>query len=130
MAASPANPANVFGKTLEMTNAFWSSAMMAHSAAVTIALRMPMFFEAATDPRAHSSRAETMRAATEKMDAAYESMAGANIAAFNMLMNMWRRPGDLSVVSSGLNAIAKAAEKPVAQRVHSNAKRLVKKATR
>lgn len=113
-----------------MTESFWSSAMMAHSAAVTIAFRMPMFFEAATDPRAHSSRAETLRAATEKVDAVYEAMAGANVAAFNMVMNMWRRPGDMSVVTAGISAIAKAAEKPLAHRVHSNARRLTKKASR
>ena len=109
-----------------MNEAFWSSALMAQSAAVTIAFRMPIFYEAATNPHAKSARDETMRATTEKVEAVYESVAGANYAALRMMMNMWTRPGDWSVVAKGMTAIAHAAEKPVAQRVHSNAKRLTR----
>ncbi|MGL5735661.1 MAG: hypothetical protein ACRCYS_12410 [Beijerinckiaceae bacterium] len=109
-----------------MTQSFWASALMAQSAAVTIAMRLPMFYEAATNPRAKAARDETYRATTEKMDAMVESLAAANVAAFGMWMNIWMRPGDPSVVTRGVNAIVKAAEKPVSRRVHSNAKRLTR----
>lgn len=126
MFAQRFNPADVYEKTMLMTEAFWSSALMAQSAAITVAFRLPMFLEAATNPHASSARDETMRAATEKVEAAYESMTGANVAAFGMWMNMWSRPGDMSVLARGMAAIAKAAESPVAHRVHSNAKRLTR----
>ena len=95
------------------------------AASITIAARAPLFMGAG-----HSSpeaTAEALRMVAEKMEAAIEGAAAANVA----MMSLWTRMMLGQIVSPaslahGLADVAHAATQPVHARVQANAKRLGK----
>ena len=96
------------------------------AAAVTIAARAPILFGLPTRD-GHSAR-ETQRMVAEKVEAAIEGTAAAQVA----MMKLWTRMAFGGVrgptaFAHGLADVANAATRPAQRRVRANAKRLVNK---
>lgn len=108
----------------QMTAAFWSTASSAQQAGVTIALRMPIFVQAAFDPFAWPARDEALRATTEKWEAGFEGAMAAWAASASLWSNLFLRPGDAKALTQGIAAVSHAALRPARKRVRGNARRL------
>ncbi|MET0606065.1 MAG: hypothetical protein ABWZ80_06385 [Beijerinckiaceae bacterium] len=104
--------------------AFWSGVASTQAAGVTIALRLPIFFQAATDPFAWPARREATRAATEKWEAAVEGVLAAAAASATLWRDAIVRPGDVRSLTHNLGVVHQAALRPARRRVRGNARRL------
>lgn len=108
----------------QIAAAFWSAALSAQAAGVTIALRLPILAQAATDPFAAAAHREARRAAVEKWEAALEGAFSASLASSRLWRDMFLRPGDMNAFARGVGAVARAASRPANRAVRDNARRL------
>jgi hypothetical protein len=102
-----------------------ASAMQAGiDSAVTIAARTPALFAQGFNPTSESAR-ESRRMVQEKIDAAYEGAAAAQLAWASFFLKASfggiRNASDLSL---GLASVAEAAIRPARRKVRANARRL------